>query len=671
MAISLKLSPGKAVKGLAKSSFLVAASSAVLAVLCGLILWGTSLGEPWTNASYDYLFRFGTHAVTNRVTLILMDNDAFDSFHQTRGEPWDRGRHAQLLNRLADDGAALVVMDSFFHTLRDPEKDAALAAAMQRQQRLVLMAEQSQVIHPELAGAQPLLPADVFLNAARTNWGVAWVDPDVDGIVRRHWPFPSPGPYPSLAETAARAFGAPVASGQQERWLRYYGNDGQWTQLSYRFALSQPTNFFRGQIVFIGTQPKTTLPDDGELDKFLTPYTRWTHEASGGVTIMLTSFLNLVNGDWLHRPAGWVELTALIISGIFLGAGLCRLKPLLACVAAGVFAGAVALGAISWSYYSNTWFPWLIISGAQVPCALAVALVSRVAFAQRTGTKTEIIEPLPVTPGYELFQPPIGEGAYGKVWLARNKAGQWRALKAIYLASFNQNTGPYDREFAGVTRYQAVSGQHPGLLRVDFVSAKLAGYFYYVMELGDSLATGWEKTPTQYQPHDLAAERARAPQKRLPVRECIRLGLRLTEALEFLHQRGLTHRDIKPQNIIFVNGQPKLADLGLIAEIRPENQMKTIVGTPGYMPPLPERPGTPQADIFSLGMVLYVMCAGRDAALFPDISTHLVSSEEVASFMPFNALILKACQPDVTHRYATAAEMHAALLALKEKLKLD
>ncbi len=36
---------------------------------------------------------------------MLMDNEAFDHFHQTRGQPWDRAFHAQLLNRLADDGA--------------------------------------------------------------------------------------------------------------------------------------------------------------------------------------------------------------------------------------------------------------------------------------------------------------------------------------------------------------------------------------------------------------------------------------------------------------------------------------------------------------------------------------------------------------------------------------
>ena len=166
------------VKAIGQNEFFKSVLGAALAVLCGLMLWKMPLGEPWVNASYDYLFRFGARAVTNRVTLILMDNEAFDQFHQTRGQPWDRGLHARLLNRLADDGCALVVFDSFFRQPNDPAQDEALAEAMRRQQHIVLMAEQAEITYPTLAGAQPTLPAEPFLGAAGTNWGVAWLDPD-------------------------------------------------------------------------------------------------------------------------------------------------------------------------------------------------------------------------------------------------------------------------------------------------------------------------------------------------------------------------------------------------------------------------------------------------------------------------------------------------------------
>jgi serine/threonine protein kinase len=204
---------------------------------------------------------------------------------------------------------------------------------------------------------------------------------------------------------------------------------------------------------------------------------------------------------------------------------------------------------------------------------------------------------------------------------------------------------------------------------MDFVSEKLDGYFFYVMELGDSLESNWEREPQKYKPRDLAGERARLPNRRLPVRDCVRIGIALADALEFLHQRGLTHRDIKPQNIIFVNGEPKMADLGLIAEIRPLDQTRTFVGTPGYMPPPPERPGTPQADIYALGMLLYVISTGRHAALFPEIATTLVDANESADFLPLNSIILKACQPDPTERYSSAEKMSEALTKLKNAFK--
>ena len=673
-------------KAISQSELFKSVLGAAVAVLCGLMLWKMPLGEPWVNASYDYLFRFGAPAVTNRITLILMDNEAFAYFHQTRGQPWDRGLHAKLLNRLADDGCALVAFDSFFERPGDPAKDAALADAMRRQKCMVLAAKQAEVTYQTelqtLDGAEPTLSYELFRTAAGNNWGVACFD-NSDLIVRRHWPFPSPGPsYPSLPWTAARLAGASLSEKPEERWLRYYGRDGAWTRMSYRFALDRPTNYFRGQIVFIGTAPETLVPNGNEPDKFRTPYTRWTHESAGGVELLITSFLNLVNGDWLRRPEWWLEVLALVTAGMLLGGGLCRVRLRVACGVALAVALLVAFGAVLASYFTNFWFPWLVIAGGQVPCALACAVAIRIpqllekrtvsvalSFPQRPAAA---IVDMPEAPDYKLFNPPFGEGAYGKVWLARNATGQWRALKAVYLANFDQNADPFEREFNGIKKYQPVSDKHPGLLRVEFVSEKQSGYFYYVMELGDPLEPGWETEPSTYKPRDLVSERARSHGRRLPVRECVRIGLALSDAVGFLHGQGLTHRDIKPQNIIFVNGHPKLADMGLITDIRLSDPERTLVGTPGYMPPPPERPGTPQADIYALGMVLYVLSTGRKAAFFPEIATTLVEGGgDPEDFFPLNIVILKACQPDPTQRYASAAEMHQALQETRKMLKMD
>jgi hypothetical protein len=88
-----------------------------------------------------------------------------------------------------------------------------------------------------------------------------------------------------------------------------------------------------------------------EEDKFHTPYTRWTGTAVAAWKLMATEFLNLMNGDWLRRPAGWVEVLALVISGVLLGGGLSRARPLVAC---GLAAGASLGRDTAWRYRGAT-----------------------------------------------------------------------------------------------------------------------------------------------------------------------------------------------------------------------------------------------------------------------------------------------------------------------------
>lgn len=66
---------------------------------------------------------------------------------------------------------------------------------------------------------------------------------------------------------------------------------------------------------------------------------------------------------------------------------------------------------------------------------------------------------------------------------------------------------------------------------------------------------------------------------RLPVKECIRIGRALASALEHLHRAMLVHRDIKPTNIIFVNGLPKLADIGQVAGVGEANHWWSRLAT--------------------------------------------------------------------------------------------
>jgi WD40 repeat protein len=260
---------------------------------------------------------------------------------------------------------------------------------------------------------------------------------------------------------------------------------------------------------------------------------------------------------------------------------------------------------------------------------------------------------------HELFRC-IGRGSYGEVWLARNVMGTYRAVKVVYRRTFSDER-PYEREFHGMQKFEPVSRSHDGLVDMLQVGRNdAAGYYYYVMELGDDAISGQGINSDRYEPKTLGKEAAN--RGRLPFEECLQLGLSLAAALHHLHKHGLIHRDIKPSNIIFVNGIPKIADIGLVAEV---GTSKSFVGTEGFIPP--EGPGTVQADIYSLGKVLYEISSGKDRQRFPELPTQLdeLKLEDQRDYMELNEVILKACESDRHKRYRTAEQMRADLLLLQ------
>ncbi len=146
----------------------------------------------------------------------------------------------------------------------------------------------------------------------------------------------------------------------------------------------------------------------------------------------------------------------------------------------------------------------------------------------------------------------------------------------------------------------------------------------------------------------------------LPVNECLELGLTLNLALGHLHRAGLIHRDIKPSNIIFVGGVPKLADIGLVIET---SEARSYVGTEGFIPP--EGPTCPQADLYSLGKVLYEASMGKDRKDFPEPFTQIADAPDSEQLLEFNAILLKACAANVKDRYPSAEAMNADLALLQ------
>jgi tetratricopeptide (TPR) repeat protein len=275
----------------------------------------------------------------------------------------------------------------------------------------------------------------------------------------------------------------------------------------------------------------------------------------------------------------------------------------------------------------------------------------------------------------------IGFGSYGEVWLARSALGTLRAVKRVRRAAFDDDR-PYEREFAGLQKFEPLSRTHEGfvdLLQVGRNDAE--GWFYYVMELADDAGSerGWSgkedvQTPAigrpsvvsaeTYQPLTLASlVKLRGAQ---PLDDCLRIARTLAGALAELHRHGLVHRDIKPSNLIFVNGMPKLADVGLVAAAKGVGQDRSFVGTEGFIPP--EGPGTPVADLYSLGIVLYVLATGKSHRDFPEPPADLATrpDRERERWLEFSAVIHRAAAVDPKQRYASAAALLADLELLIE-----
>lgn len=166
---------------------------------------------------------------------------------------------------------------------------------------------------------------------------------------------------------------------------------------------------------------------------------------------------------------------------------------------------------------------------------------------------------------------------------------------------------------------------------------------------------------------------------RLPFAETVRIMMAVCGAVNFAHERGMIHRDIKPANImISQDGQPVLMDFGVAKMLSGQHHTATgaIIGTPSYISPEQVRGERPdaRADIYSLGVVLFEMVAGRcpfeaDSTLrlmLMHVNEPVPDVRELAGDVP-NALVAvieKALAKQPEERYQTATEMAEALQAV-------
>ncbi len=274
-----------------------------------------------------------------------------------------------------------------------------------------------------------------------------------------------------------------------------------------------------------------------------------------------------------------------------------------------------------------------------------------------TGEPSWLAPVTPMVPDHELIRR-IGGGSYGDVWLARTTVGTWRAVKVVFRDRFT-DARPFEREFNGIQKFEPLSRANEAFIDILQIGRNDAeGYFYYVMELADDAVPSLALDPSAYVPKTLA--KVLLQRGRLSLNECLELGLTLNLGLAHLHRAGLIHRDIKPSNIIFVGGVPKLADIGLVIEM---SEARSFVGTEGFIPP--EGPNSPQADLYSLGKVLYEAAMAKDRKDFPEPLTQIAEGPDSAELLEFNAILLKACAANRAERYQSAEEMNADLALLQ------
>jgi serine/threonine-protein kinase len=227
----------------------------------------------------------------------------------------------------------------------------------------------------------------------------------------------------------------------------------------------------------------------------------------------------------------------------------------------------------------------------------------------------------------------IGEGGMGVVFLAeRTDLGTFAAIKILRDAWLS----PSRRQRFATEQRTLARLNHPGIARLFDAGTLSDGTPWIVMEFVDGVPLG-----------DFVRTGA------LPVEARLRLFLEVCEAVQFAHRHLIVHRDLKPSNVLVTaDGHAKLLDFGIakdIAETRPADTGQTVARlmTPAYAAPEQARgePAGVQADVYSLGIILYELLTGT-------IPLHGATRMTTGS-ADLDVLCLAATHEDTARRYAS------------------
>jgi hypothetical protein len=260
----------------------------------------------------------------------------------------------------------------------------------------------------------------------------------------------------------------------------------------------------------------------------------------------------------------------------------------------------------------------------------------------------------------------LGSGGMGEVFLARD-----RVLRRDVALKVLRRQYAGDSEFAERFLREARSAaslSHPNIVQVYDRGETEDGASYIAME---------------YVPGGTLKEKI-SREGPLAAREAAALGAQVAEALGAAHDRGMVHRDIKPQNVLLTEkGDAKVADFGIARAGSSVTISKTgsVMGTAGYMSPEQAlgEPATPKSDLYSLGVVLYEALTGElpftadnpIAVSMKHVTEPLRPPRELDPTIPegMNALVTKLMAKDPEDRYASADELSDDLLRVGRGLR--
>jgi len=244
----------------------------------------------------------------------------------------------------------------------------------------------------------------------------------------------------------------------------------------------------------------------------------------------------------------------------------------------------------------------------------------------------------------------LGSGATSEVYLCHDPfAKRDVAVKLVSAALFNDpERGKLYRKLFVTEASLAGKLQHPHICQIYDAVADESDH-YIVMEYVDGGTLEPFCTPDRLQPVDKTVE----------------LVFKCTRALEFAHKMGITHRDIKPANILYAGETDvKITDFGAALIASGESTQISAIGSPAYMSPqqVKEHPLDHRTDIYSMGVVMYHLLAGRlpfqasnNFSLIYQITN--VEPPPPSSFRPgipqaLDGIVRRAMAKDLEQRYA-------------------